>query len=242
MEARIGPDYWHPGPDVLQDSVMNTTLAAFLEALFAEGRVHVAPPAEIDLQGLGAADAVLAQTERQYRQELPGMPPRLAPESARWAAVMLFRACQFVVFRDLGEEEMDRAFQPECPGGDSVETHYSVDLTFRYLPDLLRLARSSAEGDPLVKRLRHWADRWPLSSVGISGTQPAPVEAVVSHPSLLCLYADRVIASGDVSRLVDSRVRQRVAESLGAFPDLAPAIAAALKPPRPPVDEKGGVS
>lgn len=217
-------------------------IATFLHALFAEGRVRVPFQANLGPEDMRAADLVLVETERQYRQELPGTPPGLAIESARWAAVMFFRACQFVAFRDLGEEEMDRAFQPECPGGNAPETHYSVDLTFRYLPDLLRLARSPAEGDPLMKRLRHWADRWPLSSVGVSRTQPGPVEAVVRHPSLLCLYGDRVITSNDVSRLVDSRVRQRVAESLGAFPELAPAIAAAMKPPCSPVDEKDGVS
>ncbi len=207
---------------------MDTTLATFLDALFAEGRVRVAAPAKLGARELHAASEVLAATERLYRQALPGTPPRLEIESARWAAVMFFRACQFVAFRDLGEDQMDQAFQPDCPGDGSASTHYSVDLVFRYLPDLINLARRPSEADPLVTRLRHWADQWPLSSVGMDGARPTAAEAVVGHPSLLCLYADRVTARGDLPRLADPRVREHVAQSLRVFPELAPPIAAAL--------------
>jgi hypothetical protein len=219
--------------DLLEQDSMDATLPTFLNALFAEGRVRVAAPAEIAERELHAADQVLAAMEKQYRQELPGTPPPLTAEVARWGAVMFYRACQFVAYRDLGEEQMDASFQPECPGDDSAGTHYSVDLTFRYLPDLLNLAQNASEGDPLLKRLRHWADRWPLSSVGVAGTSSAVSEAVTGHPCLLRLYTDRVIARRDVSRLADPRVRECVSQSLGIFPDLAPQMAAALRTGEP---------
>lgn len=217
-------------------------LLSFLNALFAEGRVRVPSWGEIDAQELCAAERLLAEIEGQHRPAWPGSPPRLAVEPARWAAVLFFRACQFVAFRDLGEQAIQQTFQPECPGEDSAATHYSVDLTFRYLPDLLRLARTPAEGDPLIEHLRHWADRWPLSSVGIAGAQPVNVDAVVDHPSLLGMYADRIIARGDLSRLGDLRVRQRVAESLGGFPELAPPVAAALQSSTATKNEEQGDS
>lgn len=205
---------------------MTTTLAAFLDSLFSEGRVRVAPPADIGPRELADADVVLMETERRYRRGLPGTPPPLAIESARWAAVVFFRACQFVVFRDLGEDQLDQALQPNCPDDDSPATHYSVDLTFQYLPDLLKLAQKPSEDDPLVKRLRDWADRWPLSSVGIADVSPIAVDAIVGHPSLLSLYVDRILARSDDSRLVDSRIRRRAMESVGAFPELVPSMAA----------------
>lgn len=188
------------------------------------------PLADIDARERDAAGSVLMEAERQYRRELPGAPPPLEIESARWAAVAFFRACQFVVFRDLGEDQIDQALQLDCPAGDSPETHYSVDLTFRYLPDLLRLASRPSEGDPLVHRLRGWAARWPLSSVGIANVGPTSVGAIVGHPGLLSLYADRVLARCDASRLRNPRVRECVRELLGAFHELAPSLAAALEP------------
>ena len=38
-----------------------------------------------------------------------------------------------------------------CPQKASPAVCYSVDLTFRFLPDLTRLARAASEDDPLVK-------------------------------------------------------------------------------------------
>ena len=43
---------------------------------------------------------------------------------------------------------------------------YFVDLTFRYLPDLLQLAKGLAPGDALVAQLKATARQWPLSLVG----------------------------------------------------------------------------
>ena len=208
---------------------MHLTPAAFLDCLFTEGRVRVARPTDISEKELREMDEVLAAFETQYKQELPGAPPPLAREAARWAAVMLFRVCQFVAFRDLGESDMTEALGPACPGDDCPATHYSVDLTFRYLPDLVKLAHSASEGDPLVLRLARWADQWPLSSVGIAGVKPQGVAAVLGHPCLLRLYVDRIMVRRDRSRLSQACVRDGVRESLGMFPELAPEMASALQ-------------
>jgi hypothetical protein len=223
---------------------MPATLAAFLHRLFTEGRVRVARPTDASEQELRAMDEVLTAFERRYEQDLPGTPPPLAPEAARWGAVMIYRACQFVAFRDLGEAEMAQALGAVCPGDDSPATHYSVDLTFRFLPDLFKLARNAAEGDPLLSRLAHWAGQWPLSSVGIAGVQPLRTEVITGHPCLLRLYVDRIIARRDTSRLADPRVRDCVRESLGMFPELAPEMASSLRavePGRNSNDEEGGL-
>ena len=208
---------------------MHLTLAVFLDHLFTEGRVRVARPTEISKTELGQMHQRLAAFQTQYQQELPGTPPPLAPQAAGWGAVMFYRACQFVAFRDLGEADMAHAFAPACPGDDSPATHYSVDLTFRYLPDLLKLAQSASQCDPLVSRLACWAEQWPLSSVGIAGVKPLRVEAVVGHPCLLRLYVDRIVTRRDTSRLTHPRVRDCVRESLGMFPELAPEMASALQ-------------
>ena len=209
------------------------SLQTFLSELFHEGRVRVGPPQPgMPDQDADAGDWLI-EFERQYRLELPGDPPPLAMPGALWAASSFYRACQFLVFRDVDAEAVQRELQVGPPADDAA-THYSVDLTFRFLPDLHRQARAASEGDVLVRKLVDWANRWPLSSVGMTGVLPGGIDGLIEHPCLRRLYTDRIIACRDTGRLSDERVRQAVAEALGLHTDLAPEIAAALKWDREP--------
>jgi hypothetical protein len=220
---------------------MQVTLSEFLRCLFKDGRVRVVRPAEISAKERSAAGAVLAAFEREQRRELPGVAPPLCLPAAQWAAGMLYRACQFVAFRDADEEVIARALTAGCPDGDPSPVHYSVDLTFQYLPDLSRLARSTAEQDPLLAYIARWAVDWPLSSVGMAGVAPVKIDVWAADRCLLALYVDRVIARGDTSRLSDRRVREGVQQAVGLFSELSPKMAAAATngamPQDPTVEE-----
>jgi hypothetical protein len=191
------------------------TLGQFLERLFEDGRVMVSAPEPVPAEELRAAEGTLAALEAVYRLDLPGEPPPLAPAAARWAAVSLFHVCQFVAYRNAGEEMMAAALGAPVPAAEAASLHYSVDLTFRFLPDLMRLARSDAENDPLLGYLRQWAVDWPLSSVGLPDVTPKSIEPVVNHRCLLNVYCDRIIARKDRSRLGDPRVEEAVKQAVG---------------------------
>lgn len=207
--------------------LMQVTLSEFLTCLFRDGRVRAARPAEISDKELRAADEVLRAFEQEYRQDLPATPPSLCLPVARWAATMFYRACQFVAFRDTGEEIMAQTMAATCPHGDLSSVHYSVDLTFRYLPDLVKLAQNASQADPLLAHLASWAAQWPLSSVGMVVAGPVQIGPWARDPCLLGLYVDRVIAHCDASRLCDRHVRDAVRQAIGLFPELAPKMAAA---------------
>jgi hypothetical protein len=194
---------------------MQATLSQFVEQLFAEGRVAVPVPATVGPSEIAAAEAVLAGQEAVLRLDLPGVPPPLLPSAASWAAVSLYHACQFVVFRDAGQEAIAAALKTPCPNGDAASLHYSVDLCFRFLPDLVRMVRSAAENDPLLGYLKQWAVAWPLSSVGMPGVESPRIDAIVNHPCLLGVYRDRIITRRDRSRLGDPRVQEAVCEAVG---------------------------
>ena len=202
------------------------SLVAFLNGLLTDGRVRVAATAEIAASDRLEAEQVLAAYERQYRLDLPGEPPPLQGDAALWAAAMLREACRFAAFRDLGEEAMGVFGERPNFSADPSSVHYSVDLTFRFLPDVIKQARTASEQDPLVKRLLQLAREWPLSSVGMAGVDGGNTEAVVRHPCLLRMYADRIIAAGDWTRLADPRVREAVQAAVGLFPELAPGFPA----------------
>ncbi len=208
-------------------STLQVTLSRFLERLFEEGRVAVSTPEPIQADELQAAEETLAALEAIYRLDLPGEPPPLAMPAARWAAVSLFHACQFVAFRNAGEEMIAAALGTPVPAAAAASLHYSVDLTFRFLPDLMRLARTDAENDPLLGYLRQWAVDWPLSSIGIPDVTPSSIEPIVSHPCLLNIYRDRVIArlpgAWEPSRSPtrtsgcpgDPRIEEAIAQAMG---------------------------
>jgi hypothetical protein len=197
-------------------------------ALFEGGNVRVDPPDDAagDDQTLAVA---IARIEADWRLDLAGEPPNLQLGSAVWAVQIIYKACQFLVYREADPDMVAKALGVPCPLPPSAKVCYSVDLALRILPDLFRLARAASPDDVLVQSLARLAQDWPLSSVGIA-IEKGDVSAFIDHPSLRQLYADRIIAAGDASRLTDVRVREAVRASVGGYPQLASAsIVAALK-------------
>ena len=203
-------------------------LSAFLTQL-AESGVAVVTGDEALEPGDGAEKIVCAWDAVQ-RGELAGAAPELIPAVAEWAAVRLYRGCQALVCRELPPAEMQAMLREPCPAKASAAADYSADLVFRFLPDLVALARRVARSDPLVDELLALARAWPLSSVGIGGVGAVEAARVLAQPALRQLYVDRIIATGDAARLADDAVRAAVKSALGAFPGLAPALAAAMNP------------
>lgn len=207
----------------------------FFRALIEHGRVRVDPP-ELGGQSQLIADAesaetgqALAEWEVANRLDFPGEAPPLSPAGARWALAQLHAACRFAVYRDVESSQIEEALNIPCPSAAVESQHYSVDLLFRFLPDLYRLTKSASQDDPLCTHLRRWAVEWPLSSVGMPGLEAVDPSAVVEHAGLLRLYVDRIIARRDVSRLGNPRVCAAVRAAIGDFDDLAPQIAAAVR-------------
>ena len=104
-------------------------LGAFLSALFADGRVRVASVESPLDDEMDRADELLVDLECAYRDDLPGHPPPLSLPAARYGAGMLYRACQFLVNRDIDpldiRRELERKLdQPRCPASTRVFKHH----------------------------------------------------------------------------------------------------------------------
>ncbi|MBM4077860.1 MAG: hypothetical protein FJ267_19700 [Planctomycetes bacterium] len=94
---------------------------------------------------------------------------------------------------------------------------YSVDLVFRFLPDLVRIVKGMNSSDPLLERLKEWGRQWPLSSVSIPDLLVTEIEPILADRCLSQLYADRIIESGSTDRLNDPRVREMIRGQFGAY-------------------------
>ena len=205
-----------------------SALAAFLQSLADDGRGLIF--GKVDESMHQEALDVLAEIDRRARGELSYEAPVFRPEPALWAATLFYEGCRFTVCRDIGEGIVVATLSQPCPATADADTVWSVDLTFRQLPILFRFARQLSSADPLVAALKQLAIHWPLSSVGFSELGDVKIDSFVSHPGLRRLYADRIMAAGDVTRLGDNRVDDLLRADLGIHRELAPHMAAKLFP------------
>ena len=211
------------------------SLESFLTAIRDGAPVTVPPDGPVDGQERAPASDVLATFDLLARTELAFDAPCFVPEVARWAAERLYRACQFLVYREVEAEEVREGCAVPCPtastaAATSADVCYSADVILRYLPDIFGLARGIAREDPLIEGLLNLARRWPLSSVGMPDVGAVDVSAFIGHAGLRRLYADRIIERNDRSRLDGGIVDAALREAIGGFPGLAPSLGAARAP------------
>lgn len=209
---------------------MGPDLEAFLVALWNDGCVEVdcgacfADPAvqpDAVRARLRAADALL-------RREVHGPAPALSLEVAVHGACLLHAACLALRCHEISTTAVAAALQRHPPPAPPAVAAHSADLTLRYLPDLLAMARSRPGAGLLVDELLRLAREWPLSSVGSGDLGDLDLAPIFAAPALTGRYVDRVLAKRDATRLRDSRLRSAVRAALGAHPELDPWAASAL--------------
>jgi hypothetical protein len=149
---------------------------------------------------------------------MPGLAPGYAPEAALWAAISTYRVSQLLLLRDVPSGAIPK-WLPPYPGAIGPKEVYSADLCLRYIPQLIGLAKKLAPDDPLLIHLNELSSIWPFSCVGIVENTPQNVAVILTHPSLLQEYVDRVIASKAVASATYPDVRNAIQKSLGLYPD-----------------------
>jgi hypothetical protein len=205
------------------------SLKDFITSLTAGVEIQVHSPDQPAPQFDAAAAAALREGREVAANELAGEAPPLDLAAGGWAAVQFYCACQFLVCRDATAEKVTQILGAPCPVARSPATDFSVDLIFRFLPDLHERARRLAPDDPLVAALGLWARDWPLSSPGVVLEEPPVLETFRTWPALWRLYVDRVMGRRAADRWRDQGVASQLRADLGAFPELIPAVAESLR-------------
>jgi hypothetical protein len=192
-------------------------LAAFLIDLFDEGKVTVAGELiEFDEDDLNESKRLLEELYNEDILTMPLIAPAFSPTAAVWAAKYIYRVIQFTMLRHLEQPEIEKHLI-NFEGEVNAETIYSVDLTFRHLPQLFRLSEDFAPGDFLTERLRHITHLWPFSSVGIELTQEFDESGIMDHRSLEIAYIDRIIEKNDLKRVNNKQKEELVGQALGDY-------------------------
>lgn len=192
-------------------------LEQFIQDIIQQGKVivdgKITPFSEEDIQL--ATQRLQAYYDHQ-QQELTATVPAFHATAAVWAACFLYRAVQLVMLRDLGEEAVNSLLTP-FDGEISPETILSVDLSFRYLPNLMGLAKGLAPEDVLVKRMEQAAILWPFSSVGMKVEGDMHIEVIMNNTCLRRTYIDRIIEARDSKRCNNLQVKEYIQEALGDY-------------------------
>lgn len=202
----------------------------FFRQLYADGRVRLQSGEPASADEIRDAAAWLMTAEQDARQHLPDDPPPVDAGALEWAARMFYGAAQMAVFRHLGPDELkERLDEPLNTDRVTPSVAYSVDVVFRFLPDLIRIVKGMNPEDPLLEILTEWAKQWPLSSVGVKGIEECDVEPVLRDRCLSLMYADRILKAEDTSRLDHPDIAEIIRGIIGAYPELCPAVAGCLE-------------
>ena len=118
------------------------SFAAFLSSLFEHGRVKVAHPQE------HVPTDEIAMAGRQLGSGLASWPRSFPAAAAAGSAGgrvgrrrMLYRGCQLAIYRELDAGAIDELLGLPCPPAEPASRHWSADLAFVFLPDLVRQSR-----------------------------------------------------------------------------------------------------
>jgi hypothetical protein len=192
-------------------------LTTFLHDLLTTGAVTLAgQPSPFEPADLHAAEAKLLAYHAEDALELPQVAPDFDAAAARWAAQFLYHTVQLALLRELDEAVIGQCLT-DFTGEITPEAVYSADLTFRYLPDLLRLAKGLAPGDALVARLLAVAQKWPFSFVGTNLDALEAEATILAHPALRQAYLDRIIQLKDRARASQPHLAPLVQAALGGY-------------------------
>src|SRR5690348_14553961 len=109
------------------------TVDRFLSMLQEGGHVIVGRD---DPQRGEELERALNEMDAVARGDLAFTAPALSMPAAQWAAIRMYRACQFLVYREVEPSIIEKDLREPCPEAVSPSVCYSVDLSFRILPDL----------------------------------------------------------------------------------------------------------
>ncbi|WP_435005528.1 hypothetical protein P12x_003371 [Tundrisphaera lichenicola] len=169
-----------------------SSLGDFLRGLLKDGQVVFRERPIPSAKERPEALAVLESAFADHRLDLAGPSIEFDGDSALLASEFVRQACWFLIDRSEPVELVERVLiLPARPSRESE--HLSADLTLRFLPQVLRRARSIAPGDRLGEILGEVLRGWPLSGV-LSDVEGPPDDlgSLGSHPGLLMLYAERL--------------------------------------------------
>lgn len=143
--------------------------------------------------------------------------PPFSEEAAFWAAALIYRAAQLMLYRENKEVEL-AGILPVYNGPKDVSAILSADLTLRFLPSVIEKLKEIDKDDALIPLLSDVAVEWDFSSVGMKmDSKFEAMRMAKLNPCLLRLYIDRVIELRDAERAQHPLLHEEIKAVLGLY-------------------------
>lgn len=151
------------------------------------------------------------------RKEHPSGAPAFNADAAMWAALLIYRASQLLLYREQKSILLDALFPPFA-GTRDLSAILSADLTLRFIPSVLEQAHNIDPEDALIPILKKFAGEWDYSAIGSNAESPLNDFQLAGRvPLLLKLYVDRIIAVRDKKLAEHPEVNRQVRIALGLY-------------------------
>ena len=165
-------------------------------------------------------ELVILFLEKEYRSEALNFPfdsPNFHPLAALWAAETVYYACQFILFRENDADKLEDFF-PTFQFEISSSTILSVDLCFRFLPDMLRQLSLIDSEDSLIPILEKYLKTWHFSGINYSlNFKEVDLNIIFTNPCLQQLYLNRITTYKNIHLAKTPKINQLLKANFGIF-------------------------
>lgn len=159
---------------------------------------------------------VLENYYHEDKLEMPYKAPEFNIDACLWSAKYLYCATHLVILRELDNTKIEEFLQ-DFNGKITADVIYSVDLCFRYLPQVFNFAKNLSPEDFLVKKLTKTAYDWGFSSFGIELEPPFDSKEILKNKSLTYAYIDRILENKDKKRIDTNEISNLLKEATGNY-------------------------
>lgn len=149
-----------------------------------------------NLLAISAAEeaSAVAFLRKEYDTEKWGYPhnaPSFNAEAALWAAKLVYRTAQLILYRKQRPDELDMYLTP-FPFPIDASAILSADIILRFMPDLLEELDSIDPDDELLPKLREVSYPWSYSLMPLAEPEEEVLQPMLSNPCAVQLLIDRI--------------------------------------------------
>ncbi|MGY6648574.1 hypothetical protein [Wenyingzhuangia sp. IMCC45574] len=191
-------------------------LTTFLDGLFTTGQLKVEKEILVFTdEDINKTQELLLAYFESYRFTFPNSNTiHFDTNAGIWATQYLYRLCQSLLLRELSEEEAV-SILPKYNGTKTKNEILSVDLIFRFIPQIFNISKSLTPSDILVKELQNLATNWSLSLFEIA--ENIKTESIEANNTLLEIYCNRLIEHNFTKGITSEIIKQQILIQLGDY-------------------------
>lgn len=149
--------------------------------------------------------------------EFPLQTPLFNEEAALWSAEFVYLTAQFILYRKDHDEKLDDLF-PKLERGVDAGSVLSVDLCFRFIPDMLLELKHINTEDPVIKILENQLQKWHYSGIKYSlDVDALDLDWIFPNRCIRQLYLDRIVAHKNLRLAKNTKLHPHLKANLSIF-------------------------